>query len=121
MKRDLDLFRAILFRLESLNTYQHRIQLQNFSDLAPDWDTLVLHFELLRDSGFIECLDNSTMSSRNFIIIRMTNQGYDYLDAIRSDSVWQSVKEKLSSVGGSASSELISQIAHSLIKVTLGI
>lgn len=121
MKRDLDLLRQMLLRIESLDSSKHKITVDSFSDLNSDWNTIVLHIELLIDAGFIEASDVSTCSADDYIIRRITFTGYDYLDSIRNDSIWNEVKQKISSVGGSVSLEVVKELGVTLVKQHLGI
>ncbi len=50
------------------------------------------HIKLLCDAGFMTQVSDSGY--------RMTNQGHDYLDAVRSDTVWNKTKEGAAKVGG---------------------
>ncbi len=35
-----------------------------------------------------------------FMIKRITSTGYDFLDALRNDTIWKKTKEKMKEVGG---------------------
>jgi hypothetical protein len=45
----------------------------------------------------------------------MTNQGYDYLEAIKNETVWAKTKEEVTKLGG-ATVDMIKDIAVALIK-----
>lgn len=116
MKRDLDLLRQMLLRIESLDSSKHKITVDSFSDLNSDWNAIVLHIELLMDAGFIEAIDVSTCSADDYVIRRITFAGYDYLDSIRNDSIWAEVKQKIASVGGSVSLEIVKELGVTLVR-----
>lgn len=50
------------------------------------------HVNLICDAGFMTQISNSGF--------RMTNQGHDYLDAIRSDTIWAKTKTGAAELGG---------------------
>lgn len=60
-------------------------------------------------------------SLTSFRITRLTFEGHNYLNAIRDNTIWAKTKEKLVSVGSSATIEIVSQLATSIAKKTLGI
>ncbi|WP_423791593.1 DUF2513 domain-containing protein [Mitsuokella jalaludinii] len=82
-----------------------------------------LHIHLLLDAGFIEATDSIYLDENvdDFLITRITFAGYDYLDSIRSDSVWNEVKKRVASVGGSVSLEIVKELGVTLLKTQLGI
>lgn len=121
MKRDLNLIRNILLHLESLDTFQKPAQVNDFLFLSKDRNLIALQIELLRDSKFIESEHTSTIAGRNFIITRITNAGYDYLDSVRSDEIWEKVQGKLLKIGGNISLDIVSQLGREIIRATTGI
>lgn len=124
MKRDLDLMRDILLRIEAFDPKcGHAIRLRTFKDLCDDLPTLSLQIELLADAGFIEIESESIIGNytKDFIISRITFAGYEYLDSVRNDTIWKSVKKRLSGIGGEASMDIVKSLASSLILEQLGI
>ncbi|WP_432646630.1 DUF2513 domain-containing protein [Mitsuokella sp.] len=124
MKRDLDLMRNILLRIEAFDPKcGHAIRLLTFKDLCDDLPMLSLQIELLIDAGFIEvdseiALDDYT---KDFIISRITFAGYEYLDSVRNDTIWESVKKRLASIGGEASIDIVKSLASSMLLKQLGL
>jgi len=52
---------------------------------------------------------------------RLTWQGYDFLDAVRSDAVWSKTKSTIAATVGSASLEVVKAVAVSIaMRATLG-
>ena len=51
----------------------------------------------------------------------MTFAGCEYLDAVRDKGIWGQAKQKLSSVGGSASLDVVTSLCSALAKTQLGI
>ncbi len=61
----------------------------DFRDLCDSLPVLSLHIALLLDAGFIEVTDSLYIEddAKDFIITRITFEGYDYLDAIRDEGI----------------------------------
>lgn len=123
IKRDLDLIRRMLLKMESLDSSYGTIRLNAFKGMCGDEAVLSLHVHLLLDAGLIEATDMIYTGNGvdDFLITRMTFAGYDYLDSIRSDSVWNEVKKKIASVGDSVSLEIVKELGVTLVKAQLGI
>lgn len=85
MKRNDDLIRDLLFEAEA----SHDALFGPFDD---EDEKGYAHAILLCDAGFFHEVDSG--------IFRLTNQGHDYLAAIRDDGIWQKTKEAASSAGG---------------------
>ena len=75
---------------------------------------------LLYEAGFIE--EDAYYASRRgsftheFHIERLTNDGHDFLDSIRNDRVFTTVKEKMATVGGAASLAIVKALAEGVTK-----
>lgn len=143
MKRDLELLRNILLRLETEDyTKINKITVETFvnplglsdekdpfgdpRDLSPfeqEAAKVSYHLQLLLDEYFIEATDAPILgrSYKNFYIKRMTSRGHDYLDSIRSPQLWKSTKDKLGDFIESASLATIAAVGQSIIKNHLGI
>ena len=85
MKRDDDLIRELLFEAESSDD-------PLFGPFDDEDETGYAHAILLCDAGFFHEVHGG--------IFRLTNQGHDYLAAIRDDGIWQKTKEAASTAGG---------------------
>ena len=122
MKRNLDLIRTILLRIEALDSYSYKITNESFYDLCADENLLSLHIELLLEADYIEVVDVIYIGvAKDFLIRRLTMQGYDYLDSVRSDNIWANTKRRLADVGGSASLEIVKELAIHIAKGLLGL
>jgi hypothetical protein len=93
MKRNLDLVRLILLSVEGQDV---SAELKAFSEEAQ-----IYHAALLVDAGYVDgTIINGHMGQP--VTVRMqklTWAGHDFIDAIRSDSVWKPVKEKTDAIG----------------------
>ncbi len=139
MKRDMDLVRGILLAIEEKETLGGCA----FSEVL-DWlrdnkyitssdkdnDKVSAHCGILVDGGLVEkCYDDSeTDASRQdkwFFFpnsrIRLCWEGHEFLDNARQDKVWQKVKDKMASAGGSLSFEIVKTLTAELSKSAVGL
>lgn len=122
MKRDLNLIRNMLLRIEELNSTKQKITIESFLDLCADPALISLHIELLIDSNYIETSEPIYCGViKDFLIYRITSDGYDYLDSIRENSIWERTENMLFKVGGSAALDVVKSVAVSIVKTRLGI
>ena len=66
------------------------------------------HLQLLCDAGLM-----AQVGQAGF---RMTNQGHDYLDAIRDDGIWRKTKNIVAETGGNATLEIVKSLAVGFLK-----
>jgi hypothetical protein len=120
MKRDIDLIRKIAFEVESLsspiNSESLRIDGFNTSQIS-------YHCELMIEAGLIVGKDTSPLISdfASFKIQRLTSKGHDFIDAARSDSIWNQAKEKIATTVGSTSIDIITRFLKTLASSALGL
>ena len=122
MKRDLDLLRDIMLRIEDIGTRSHYTNIQDFLDLNSDNETISYHLFLLVDDGLVECAGSADYDGIvDYDITVLTMRGCEYLESIRDAGIWHDTKEKLKNFGGVATAEIIKSIAVSIMKSKLGI
>ena len=111
MRRDSDLIRAILLAVESDERCDVLIipKLPDYSDEALDF-----HTRLLVERGFLATYFPDRARGQPWACIRLTWEGYDFLDNIRDPAVWRKVKHSAVKVG-SWSIETLAAIAKALI------
>lgn len=112
MKRDMDLVRAILKDVESVEKLDVLIPLT-----YEEWTSaqVTYHVKILWQAGLIEASDSSTHDGTQLHATSLTWAGHDYLDAVRSDTVWTRVKQRLAKVGGDAPIDVIRQVATQVL------
>lgn len=122
MKRDLDLIRDMLIKIEDL-TPSKEVTLEDFLELSSDKDKLYYHLELIIDNNFISYKAMPCMGAKYnlFIIHRLTSQGHDYLDSVRDPGIYKEAKSKIGSLVKSCSLAVFQATAESVIKSHLGI
>lgn len=121
MKRDLELVRGLLVEFENLglNEVQEAKQIE-----LPPWttDEITYNCWVMWQSDLIEGIDCSSMSSgRNMLVRGLRPAGHDYLDAVRSETVWNKVKARAAEEGVSMSIEVAKALAISVIAAMLRI
>lgn len=90
MKRDDDFIRELLFEAEASDQpYLVAVFVMNPSEADLKRH---MHAVWLTDAGFFQEVNKG--------VFRITNQGHDYLAAIRDEGVWQRTKTAASTVGG---------------------
>lgn len=120
MERNLELIRLLLFWIkdncDGVHTYSARqIRLDGYS-LAE----INFNLRLMMDSNFI-ALDPSPRANPNAKIIqfsRLTNDGFDFIDSIRENSVWNKVKSRITELGSSCTLEVIKELAIHILENT---
>ncbi|WP_196598595.1 DUF2513 domain-containing protein [Pectinatus frisingensis] len=121
MRRDLDLIREMLIKIELADSNKRKITSEYFSSLSDNENKIIFHIELLIDAGFIEAVEIPMMKISDFCIKRLTFDGCDYLDSIRDENIWEKTKNKLKLVGSAASLEVVQYVAIDIAKKVLGI
>jgi hypothetical protein len=90
MKRDDDFIRQFLLEAEE-SKFPYLMAPLVLSP-APDDLKRHQHAELLVDAGMFQPVNKG--------VYRMTNNGHDYLNAIRDDTVWNKTKDGAAQFGG---------------------
>ena len=110
MTRDDDYLRDLLIKFEAQEDWKIYIHETH------DDGKRMYHALLLCDAGFMERMTDACY--------RMTNDGHDYLVAIKNNDVWQKTKEGAAKIGG-ATLGIMKDIAIAYLKQktseTLGI
>jgi len=116
VKRDLDLIRELLLRLEAMPLQPGQVIFLypgNFSIDDHAWDEIKYHFALLEEAKLITNLGK--WSGRGDLSFsRLTSAGHDYVDTIRDPKIWAKTKKGLESVGG-WTLELVGRLAKGLV------
>lgn len=120
MKRDMDLVRTIL---KTCADATEPVDASVFVDETHSMQLIVYHFKIMSDAGLVE---SDITGTWNAGIIRasvraLTWDGNDFLDAVRSDSLWSKTKQRIAATVGSASFDVVKAVAVSLATTTLGL
>lgn len=115
MKRDLDLIRKILLKIEDSNVDE---ALTNIQIEGHEHDETAYHISLLKSAGFIEgeiLYEIGSGVPSAYMIFGMTWEGHDFLDACRNEKIWVKAKEKLKTVGDEVPLEVLKKVLIELI------
>ena len=98
MQRDMDLIRKILFYVEEnyvAGGPEIPVCIDGYSD-----NVIYEHCILMRNDGLIgRILDTSALESKSCNVGNLTSEGFDLLDKIRTDTVWNKTKSVISEKG----------------------
>ena len=98
MKRDMDLVRLILLKIEEdyVSTALYNLKIDGY-----DKETIAYHCKMLHEGGFVSdygshYADNALQS---FGVGSLTWEGNEFLDKIRDDSFWGKTKKEIKNRG----------------------
>ena len=121
MKRDMDLIRDLLLRIEGLDHARARVdELLREGDDKP---RILYHLELLHEAGLFDglLLDIDQAGVVDAVINRLTWQGHEFLDAARNELVWQEAKGLMKDKLISLPFEIISQLVVQILRAQVGL
>lgn len=101
MKRDMDLCRKILFEIEK-SSYEGEDGVFDFKVEEYDRDEVSFHAMLLDEAGLITARNLNANLVGWWIPIRLTWEGYEFLDAARDNARWEKAKGAMTKAGGFA-------------------
>ncbi len=124
MQRDWDKIREILIKLEEMPAEKGNLCLGDF----PPGEAYEYSYntELLMEAGVIYGDMSKTLGSHasDFMAIRLTWEGHEFIDAIRSDNVWEKTKTSFVTSGLSMTFDLVktvsTDIAAAYLKSAIG-
>lgn len=120
MTRENDLVRQILLQVEASRTDgpMHRREF----DVDADAETLNEHLRMLAGAGFLELrvIEEAAMPT-TIEVLRLTWDGHEFLDTIRSDTVWEKTLQKVADTTGSTSLKVLQSLATAIAKSELGL
>lgn len=115
MKRDWELIRLILTRIEDHGDLSSRW----FADRFPEWpaDTVSYHLWLLIQSGLITGQCNAEAPRAGLVCygVALTWAGHEFLAAVRNDTAWSRIKARLAERAVDLSFEAIVAAAKALL------
>ena len=96
MKRDLDLVRKILFALEGHDSgfAPSTLEVDGYSE-----EQVGFHVVIMDEAGLLKGSETTPWDavSPQGTAQRITWEGYEFLDAARSDKIWEKAKKKIGS------------------------
>ena len=116
MKRDMELMRRILFAIEASNDDEPnsiRLPRHEFDPLH-----IAHHIRLLQEGDLIHAVEN-----RGTAIVphSLTWQGHEFLNAIRDDGIWETLKKFETLAGGDLPTAMLYELAMREMRKRLGL
>jgi len=105
MKRDDDLIRSLLIEIEESDS--SLICAPVYLCMPAEDEQRNYHLELLSDGGLVKEISKG--------VYRLTNDGHDYIDVIRSNKIWEKTKSGAAQIGG-VTLGMMRDIAASYVK-----
>ncbi len=117
MKRDMDLIRQLLLRLEAMDIRpRNSISPLTAQDIPVDGyteDEIAYHLDLIIEARLIE--NHNGQPAIGITFTRLSWEGHDFLDSIRSLDVWQKTKSDAAAAGG-FTVDLLKSLALAIVK-----
>lgn len=118
MRRDMDLIRELMLKLEALPIRAGGIYLISHEDeevAVPgyDADAIAYHLDLILGAGLIAGPDKQPIAGITFR--GFTWEGHDFVDSVRDPEIWQKTEVALKQAGG-FSLDLAKALAKGFIK-----
>lgn len=105
MRRDPELIRQLMLKLESLNKsataivmvgYRENLSIDGYTD-----DQVYYHVEQILMNGWLDMAGGRGMNpSGHFSFRALTPAGHDFVDSVRDDAIWQLTKQGANAAGG---------------------
>lgn len=106
MKREMDLVRGIAIAVEasSRDFDSDMLKFAGYSD-----EQIGYHCQLMKEAGLLDAIDLTGFRAKfpRFRITKLTMAGHDFVDAARSEKVWNDCKRVIQDTIGGASIQLI--------------
>lgn len=121
MKRNLDTIRHTLLVTETFDISELRVN--DYVTEKYSFNEISYHIALLTDDGYIIAtpIEYIGVTYPDYFIKRLTNKGCDFLDSIRSETVFNKTKNKIISTVGATTLDLVKDVAMAIAKGLLGI
>lgn len=120
MKRNMDLCRLILFKIEDeyKSTALSNLQIDGY-----DIEIIAYHCDLLFEAGLIKSYKPTYASDKIyfFSVGALTWEGHHFLDKIRENTMWNRTKNRIKENALPMTLEVIKTIATSLINDQLSV
>lgn len=123
MKRNMDLIRLLLLDLEAAPgalDANHPVKGYTQPEVA-------YHLALLLKGGLAEgatptfYLGNTTQVPDVVLATRLSFEGHDFIDTLRDDTIWKTVKEKTAKVGSTVALEVFKALGQAAVRHALGL
>jgi len=115
MKRDMNLIRLLLMQCEG---EEPKPDLSAYTE-----EQQVYHAALLVEAGLIkgDVLEDGEGEAKGAVMIRLTWQGHEFLDAARNDAIWRKAGERIKKAGVQVTISVLEELLKKLLKEPLGL
>ena len=116
MQRDMDLVRKILFYIEDNykagQNWIREIEIDNYSQ-----EEVFEHLKLIYEADLVQEFDYEEYNDGDFFyqIGSLSNKGYDFLDKIRQDTIWNKTKSIIKEKGLPLIISVIKEVSSKII------
>jgi hypothetical protein len=113
MKRNFDLIRELLLRIEASEYPLEEIEIEGFSKIE-----ILYNLNLLLEAGLIKGMVHASYDHSLQIVRpdRLTWEGHDFLDAARNKNIWAKAKQRLNEKLGSVPFDVLKGLLVQLAK-----
>lgn len=120
MKRNWDTIRELLAKVEECTLPTEMVRLGDFPDERAA--EVSYHMALLVDAGLVKGQMVKTIGPevKDFFAEKLTWSGHEFLDSIRSDTVWRKVTKLFAEQGLSMTFDLVKEGAKQAATALLG-
>jgi len=123
MKRDFDLVRKLLFFFEEKPDISPVLWTDPPEVEGYQRDDVKYHLMLLYQAGLVDGEPIRSTTSDRIVdmgaVFSLTWEGHEFLEKIRSDTVWENVKQKALSTGWSLTFQALSAVASWFVQQAL--
>jgi len=119
MKRDMDIIRAILLKINDHEEISlSEVKLDQFS-----LEQVAYHVNLLAEAGYIAGIPyfGSGQSITQWIDVRLTWDGHEFIDAARNETVWAKFKQTVAEKGEAIPFSLAVNLLTALARQEFGL
>jgi hypothetical protein len=118
MKRDMDLIREVLLKLEAepLDGNLYSVEPDRLGIEDRSYDEIAYHLVILIDGGLV---DGERDQSGGFALRKLTWAGHDFLDSVRDPKIWRATKERVKDAGG-FTIDILAGVAKEIVTHNLG-
>jgi hypothetical protein len=113
MKRDIQLIRKILIEIEKTSDGVRiaQVKIENYPR-----EQIQYHLALLDEAGLIIAKDASSGGSLSIMPIRLTWEGYEFLDNARNDTVWNKTLHDIGEITESVALPLLRELLTAALR-----
>jgi hypothetical protein len=127
MKRDIELIRAILLKVEEIpigQTISSPLKINEY-----DEDIIAEHVRLLYEQGYIDARIVEEFDSydlvgspqvESYTITRLLNDGHDFIADTKNPTVWKKTLDSIASKGGDVSLAIVKTVAAKIVSGYFG-